>query len=104
MTIGVLWCWLSVGLFVVAEPRRAARVLTLAPGACIAMRCAGAALLVAGALALTRELGTSLGFVLFLLSLAAISSLAVPLFSLRPRAYALTLPAAAISALLLCLG
>lgn len=104
MTAGVLWCWLAVGLFVLADPRRATRVLTGAHRATIALRCAGTLLLAVGAQAIARELGISLGIVVFLLSLTAVLSVASLSFSLRPRAYAATLPAATIIALAHCLG
>jgi hypothetical protein len=104
VTIALLWCWLGVGMMVFADARRASRVTKMLAGHGVAMRFGAPGVFALAGFWVARDLGVALGIVVLLLEITAAMSAAVLLFALRPRAYAATLPAAAISALLLCLG
>jgi hypothetical protein len=96
-------CWLGTGLWLLADARRARRVAPLRLTALHVwlLRALGTAVLLWCLVLLTREQGSALGAVAWLLSLATALSLAVLTFPLRPRLYAASIGLAAVSAVAL---
>jgi len=94
-------CWLGTGLWVLADAGRAQRVAPLRVTATHGwlLRALGTALLLWCWVPLSREEGSALGGVAWLLSLATALSLAVLTFPLRPRLYAVSIGLAAVTAL-----
>jgi hypothetical protein len=98
MLVAFSLCWLGIGLWVLADPGRMQRALALAPSS---LRSAAARLAGTGALALAAwslAFPVSLVVVVLLILFMTTLTMAVLLFPLRPRIYALTLPLAALVA------
>jgi len=95
--------WLGIGLWVLADAARAQRVAPLRLTATHGwlLRGLGMGVLLGCLLPLSREEGGALGAVAWLLALATSLSVAVLVFPLRPRWYALSLGVAAATALAL---
>ena len=93
-------CWFGVGLLLVADPARMERVLGRSPAPLVSwlLRGLGTAALVASAWALRSELSGALVPVAALLGAMATCSLVSLFAPLRPRLYALTIPASALVA------
>ncbi|HEU4579248.1 MAG TPA: hypothetical protein VFS67_13380 [Polyangiaceae bacterium] len=104
MMLSLSLCWLAIGLWVLADARRAQRAglaqLALAVGERRAWLSRGVAcLLLAGAaLPLWQQEGIALGSVSLLLVLSAGLSLAVLALPLRPRWYLASLALSSLSA------
>jgi hypothetical protein len=100
-------CWLGIGLWVVSDGARRARVTGRAEGSAGAVirrltlvsRLLSLALLAFEATQLTPRLGIGFAAVALLLLAATAGSLTVVVFALWPRAYAASLPVAALVAL-----
>ena len=95
--------WLGVGLWLLADARRAQRVAPLRLTAVHSglLRGLGAAVLLWCLVPLSRDQGGALGAVAWLLSVATALSVAVLTFPLRPRWYAASIGLAAATALTL---
>jgi hypothetical protein len=102
MTLSFSLCWLAIGLWVLAEPRRARRAgLSVDGRRARLLRCLAGALLAGAALPLLQQ-GAALGSVALLLLLTAVLSLAVLAFPLRPRWYLASLALASLVAVSAC--
>lgn len=100
MLLSLCLCWLGSGAWLLADPRRLQRLRPLRPLpssalSSLGLRVLGFALLLLAAAPLIRREGVALGSVALLLVLMTTLSLAVLLFPLRPRWYALSLALAA---------
>jgi hypothetical protein len=88
MTLSFSLCWLATGLWVLADARRAQRAgVSVGGSRSRLLRGLACALLASAALPLLQQEGAALGSVALLLVLAAVLSLAVLAFPLRPRWY-----------------
>jgi hypothetical protein len=101
MTQASALCWLGVGLWLLADSRRLHRLaaLQLSPPSAGALRGAGCLLVLGASVPLVQALGAPLAVAALLVLAMAVLSLAVVLFPLRPRWYALSLPVALVIAL-----
>jgi hypothetical protein len=97
----VALCWLGIGLWVLANGARRARVTGRAAGSAGALGARLLSLVLVGAAGapLVSGLGIGFGGVALLLLAMSAASLAVVSFSLWPRAYAASLPVAALVAI-----
>jgi hypothetical protein len=100
LTQGFALCWVGIGVWVLCDGVRLRRVTRRAwsPARTRGGRLLSVALLAVAAALLIERLGSGLGGVTLLLLAAVAASLAVVLFSLWPRAYAVSLPLAALVA------
>ncbi|MEY4547684.1 MAG: hypothetical protein RL685_3879 [Pseudomonadota bacterium] len=98
MLLSLSLCWLGTGAWLLADTRRLQRLWPLEPSSqrSSSLRALGLALLLLAAAPLVRREGLALGSVALLLVLMTTLSLAVLLFPLRPRWYAVTLALAAV--------
>ena len=103
MILALSSSWLGVGLWLLADPRRAQRVapLRLTAAHRWLLRGLGTAALLCCLVSLSRQEGGALGVVAWLLAVATALSVAVLTFPLRPRWYAASIGLAAATALAL---